>query len=281
MNQLADVALLDGEDISVVEGVDFLPVDGRGVVDVVGGVEGAESPLHFSILRGEEGHFNDDAALFGFGHKGVETIEVGWVPFVEIEFVAAAGVTGRVTAQPGCDEFAGLRSEIVALDAEGFCGDFNIAAAEEARVVEAFRLQSGEIFGAIEIGVEDGAVVLAAGDEGDGFALIKKVMRVDGIELDGRGGSSLRNGETCRGEEERGLRCDAERMRGAGMRNGGRVFFAENILAEESGAHGCDPVLGATLHFRGWGRCLSTRLRNDAERPQDVLSSSAAESLSR
>ena len=62
-DQLARVFFLKFEDVSVFEGVEFLPVDVVGAVDVVRGIQRADLPHHFVVVRREETDFDDDSAL--------------------------------------------------------------------------------------------------------------------------------------------------------------------------------------------------------------------------
>lgn len=106
------------------------------------------------------------------------------LPLFQVEFVAAAGVAGRIAARPRREEATRLGSEIVVQDAKGFCRDFDVGATEESRVVKAFGLQGVEVTAIVKVTVQDGAVVFAAGDEGDGFSAEEEVVRIRGMETD-------------------------------------------------------------------------------------------------
>ena len=111
-------------------------VDGAGVVDVVGRIEGAQGPLSFSVLRREKADLDDDTALCRFREEIVQAREVFGIPLSKVEFVAAAGISAGAASLPRSDEPAFGGGEIIAADAEGFCRDLDVASGKESRVIQ-------------------------------------------------------------------------------------------------------------------------------------------------
>src|ERR1700685_878862 len=105
-------------------------------------------------------------------------LEIFGIPFREIKPVAPACVARCFTANPWRDETVWQRREIVAQDAEGFRRDFDVRAAEDARVVEAVSVDRGEIFVEVDGGIEHSAIVLARRDKRDCLAAKLEVVGV-------------------------------------------------------------------------------------------------------
>src|SRR5580698_8791256 len=119
-------------------------------------------------------------------------LEIFGIPFREIKPVAPACVARCFTANPWRDETVWQRREIVAQNAEGFRRDFDVRAAEDARVVEAVGVDRGEIFVEVDVGVEDGAVVLTRRDERDRLAAKLEVVGIFRMKANRRDAAQLR-----------------------------------------------------------------------------------------
>ena len=66
---------------------------------------------------------------------------------------------------------------------------------EQARIVQTVGFKSGEVAAIVEIGVEHGAAMFTAGNEGDGLAAKEKVVRILRMQADGIGLEGLQAGE--------------------------------------------------------------------------------------
>jgi pimeloyl-CoA synthetase len=66
------------------------------------------------------------------------------------------------------------------------CRDFSrfVNAAEQARIVQTVGFKSAEVAAIVEIGVEHGAVMFTAGNEGDRLAAKEKVVRILRLQAD-------------------------------------------------------------------------------------------------
>ena len=96
----------------------------------------------------------------------------------EIEFRSTTGIARCFAAGPGSDVATGLGSEIVARNPKGLAGDFDVDTTEQTRIVQAVGFESGRVAVVVEVSVEDGAVMLPAGNEGDGFAAEEEIVRI-------------------------------------------------------------------------------------------------------
>ena len=123
------------------------------------GVHGIDSPQIVVIERAEQDIFDDDATVAGGGHESFQPLEVGVVPASEIELVAAVGGALGFGAGPRGDVLVGLRRQRVVLDFER-AGDFSIGAGERSREVKPACSQFIEVGNDVEVGIQDGPVVL-------------------------------------------------------------------------------------------------------------------------
>src|ERR1700722_841585 len=119
-------------------------------------------------------------------------LEIFGIPFREIKPVAPACVARCFTANPWRDETVWQRREIVAQDAEGFRRDFDVRAAEDARVVEAVGVDRGQVFVKVDVGIEDGTVVLAGSDKRDCLDAKLEVVGILRMKSNGEDAVQLR-----------------------------------------------------------------------------------------
>ena len=171
--------------------MDFAPVHGIRGVDVVRGIQGADDPLRFIVVRRKKCDFNDDTALGGLCQKIAITRKVFRAPALQIELRSAAGIARGFAARPGSHVAAGQGSKIIAQNAERLAGDFDVDAAEQACIVQSVGFESGEVAVIVEIGVEDGAVMFAAGNQGDSLSAKQKVVRILRMQPDSVGTEGL------------------------------------------------------------------------------------------
>src|SRR5580692_839310 len=129
----------------------------------------------------EKRHFHNDSTFASFSEEITIPREKFVVPFFKIEFVPAAGIARRFAASPWREEVSRFGGKIVVQDAERFRRDFDVRASEETRVVQAVGFQCGEIAVIVKIPIQYGAVMLAAGNERNGFSAEQKIMRFRGL----------------------------------------------------------------------------------------------------
>ena len=108
----------------------------------------------------------------------MEALEIFRIPLVQIELIVM---------DPGRDEPSGRRRQIIAQDAERLRRHLYVAPAEQARIIHAADLNRGQVSLVVEVRVQYRAIVLAAGDQGDGLTAEQEVMRIRGMQADGLG----------------------------------------------------------------------------------------------
>jgi hypothetical protein len=150
-------------------------------VDVVGGIEGTDLAEGVVIERTEEDELDHHAALAGLRDEVGQPFEIVLVPSLQVELVAAAGRPRRIAAHPRSEGAAGCGRQGVVFDAERG-RHLEVGTAEGACEVEPTGLEFVEVGEVVEIGIEDGPVVLAGGDEKGRLAAKEEVMGVVGME---------------------------------------------------------------------------------------------------
>jgi len=203
-HQLAHERFLARDEAVVVEGLHALLGQPGRPVHVVVGMQGRELPAA-AVIGAEQRDLGHYSPLRGVGDDRLEAREVRGVPPVEVESVPAEPITRRLAAGPGDEGSTRGGGERVEADPE-IALLLEVGPGEEADEVQAGGRHRVEVAAVVEVGVQDGAVVLGRPHEQGRPPAEDREAGVFGMGPEGLGPARRRGagrGEHAQGDRDR------------------------------------------------------------------------------